>query len=82
MKVEIIGKKSGTFTDKDTGQVVEYGKLHCIGDFGCNDSGSEGRCCLILSCKPSYLSDIPVPCMANLEFNQYGRLSGVEVCSS
>lgn len=82
MKVEVIGKKSGTFTDKDTGQVIEYGKLHCIGDFGLNDSGSYGRCCLILSCKPSYLDSIPVPCTAKLEFNQYGRLSGVEVCGS
>lgn len=79
MKVEVIGKKSGTFTDKETGQVIEYGKLHCIGEFALNDSGSEGRSCLILNCKPSYLASIPVPCTANIEFNQYGRLSAVEV---
>ena len=80
MKVQVIGKKSGSFKDKDTGELIEYGKLHCVTEFGADEAGTDGQCCLILSCKPAYLAKIPVPCEANIEFNQFGRLSRVEVC--
>lgn len=79
MKVEIFGKKSGSFTDKDTGQLVEYGKLHCVGEFPATDNEAFGKQCMIISCAPRVLSGIPVPCNANLDFNQYGRLAGIEI---
>lgn len=79
MIVKVVGKKVGTFTDKETGQVVEYGKLHCVGKFDMSDSGAEGEMCMILSCKPKFLYEIPVPCNADIQFNQYGRLADVNV---
>ena len=80
MKVEIIGKKSGSFTNKD-GEYIEFGKLHCVGDFSMDESGTNGKSCYIISCKPKYLVDIPVPCFADVQFNQYGRLAGVNILS-
>lgn len=79
MKVQIIGKKSGSFTDKDTGEVINFGKIHAIGNFSLDDSGCEGQQCLIISCKPAVIKSIPIPCTADLEFNQYGRLAGIEI---
>ena len=79
MKVQVIGKKSGSFMDKDTGEMITFGKLHCVGKFSLDDSGCEGDQCLIVSCKPAVLKNIPVPCRADLEFNQFGRLAGLEI---
>lgn len=79
MKVKIVGKKSGTFTSKDTGEVISFGKLHCIGAFPLDEKGTDGDQCLIISCNPNALEDIPVPCDADLDFNQWGRLASVEV---
>ena len=43
MIVKVVGKKVGSFTDKESGQVIEYGKLHCIGKFDMSDNGAEGE---------------------------------------
>lgn len=80
MKVEVIGKKVGSFT-KESGEVVDYGKLHCIAPFDISSSGVVGTQCLILSVRPDVLAGIPAPCTADLQFNQYGRLAGYEVLS-
>ena len=79
MKVEVIGKKSGEFTDKTTGERISFGKLHCIGKFDISESGTTGKQCMIISCAPRNLEDIPIPCTADIQFNQYGRLASVEV---
>lgn len=81
MKVEVIGKKFGSFTDKETGSVVDYGKLHCIAPFDMSATGVVGSQCLILSVRPDVLKGIPAPCTADLQFNQYGRLADFEVLS-
>ena len=81
MKVEVIGKKSGSFTDKGTGELVQYGKLHCIGSFDVSDDGAVGKQCMIISCPPRSLEDVPVPCIADVQFNQFGRLSAIDVVS-
>lgn len=78
MKVEVVGKKSGEFTDKD-GKLVSFGKLHCVGNFDISERGTKGKSCLILSCPPQNLEGIPVPCTADIQFNQFGRLAAVDV---
>lgn len=78
MKVEVVGKKSGEFTDKN-GKLVSFGKLHCVGNFDISERGTKGKSCLILSCPPENLEGIPVPCTADIQFNQFGRLAGVDI---
>lgn len=43
MKVKIIGKRSGSFTDKKTGELVSFGKMSCITPFPLDQKDSEGR---------------------------------------
>ena len=82
MKVQVVGKKVGSFTKKETGEIINYGKLHCVGNFDLSDSGAEGQQCMIISCSPKYLDDIPVPCTADVQFNQYGRFAGFDIIES
>lgn len=79
MKVKIIGKRSGSFTDKKTGELVSFGKMSCITPFQIDQKGCEGDQALEVSVKPEVLANVPVPSEANLDFNSKGNLIAIEL---
>lgn len=79
MKVKIIGKRSGSFTDKKTGELVSFGKMSVVTPFPIDQTGCEGEQALEVSVKPNVLADIPVPSEANLDFNSKGNLISIEL---
>lgn len=79
MKVKIIGKRSGSFTDKKTGELVSFGKMSVVTPFPIDQTGCEGEQALEVSVKPNVLADIPVPSEANLDFNSNGNLIAIEL---
>lgn len=79
MKVKIVGKRSGTFTDRTTGELVSFGKMSVVTPFPIDQTGCEGEQALEVSVKPNVLADIPVPSEANLDFNSKGNLIAIEL---
>ena len=79
MKVKIIGKRSGSFTDKKTGELVSFGKMSCITPFPLDQKDSEGEQALEVSVRPDVLVNVPVPSEAELDFNQHGSLIGINL---
>lgn len=79
MKVKIIGKRSGSFTDKKTGELVSFGKMSCITPFPLDQKDSEGEQALEVSVRPDVLCDIPIDSQAELDFNQNGSLIGINL---
>lgn len=79
MKVKIIGKRSGSFTDKKTGELVSFGKMSCITPFPLDQKDSEGEQALEVSVRPDVLVNVPVPSDAELDFNQNGSLIGINL---
>lgn len=79
MKVKIIGKRSGSFTDKKTGELVSFGKMSCITPFPLDNKDCEGQQALEVSVRPDVLVNVPVPSEAELDFNQNGSLIGINL---
>lgn len=79
MKVKIIGKRSGSFTDKKTGELVSFGKMSCIIPFPLDQKDSEGEQAFEVSVRPDVLVNVPVPSEAELDFNQNGSLIGINL---
>lgn len=79
MKVKIIGKRSGSFTDKKTGELVSFGKMSCITPFPLDQKDFEGEQALEVSVRPDVLVNVPVPSEAELDFNQNGSLIGINL---
>lgn len=79
MKVKIIGKRSGSFTDKKTRELVSFGKMSCITPFPLDQKDSEGEQALEVSVRPDVLVNVPVPSEAELDFNQNGSLIGINL---
>lgn len=75
MACQVVGKKSGTFTDKKTGEVVEFGKLYVTYP----DSTVEGLSCEAVSLKPEMIKGLSVGDNVRLNRNQYGRVIEVEL---
>ncbi len=79
MKVKIVGKRSGTFTDRTTGELVSFGKMSVVTPFPIDQKGCEGDQALEVSVKPEVLANVPVPSEANLDFNSKGNLIAIEL---
>lgn len=79
MKVKIVGKRSGSFTDRTTGEMVSFGKMSVVTPFPIDQAGCEGDQALEVSVKPEVLANVPVPCEANLDFNSKGNLIAIEL---
>lgn len=79
MKVKIVGKRSGSFTDKKTGELVSFGKMSVVTPFPIDQAGCEGDQALEVSVKPEVLANVPVPSEANLDFNSKGNLIAIEL---
>lgn len=79
MKVKIVGKRSGTFIDRKTGEMVSFGKMSVVTPFPIDQKGCEGDQALELSVKPEILANLPVPSEANLDFNSKGNLIAIDL---
>lgn len=80
MKVKIVGKKIGEFTDRKTGEYISFGKMSFISPFPLDAKGCEGMQATEISVKPDVLRNIPVPTGAELDFSQKGQLVGITLC--
>lgn len=74
MAYEVVGKKAGTFTDRKTGEVVEFGRLYV----NYPDTTVEGLACEAVSIKPDMLKGISVGDSVRFDRNQYGKVISVE----
>ena len=79
MKVKIVGKRSGSFTDRTTGDMVSFGKMSVVTPFPIDQKGCEGDQALEVSVKPEVRAYVPVPSEANLDFNSKGNLISIEL---
>ena len=79
MKVKIVGKRSGSFTDRTTGDMVSFGKMSVVTPFPIDQKGCEGDQALEVSVRPEVLANVPVPSEANLDFNSKGNLISIEL---
>lgn len=66
----VIGKRTGSFRDQQTGQDVTFGKLYVVYDA----KNVEGQVAESISVKPDLLKDIPVGSEVELYYNKYGRV--------
>lgn len=66
----VIGKRTGSFRDQQTGQEVTFGKLYVVYDA----KNVEGQVAESISVKPDLLKDIPVGSEVELYYNKYGRV--------
>ncbi len=66
----VIGKRTGSFRDQQTGQEVTFGKLYVVYDA----QNVEGQVAESISVKPDLLKDIPVGSEIELYYNKYGRV--------
>lgn len=83
MKVVVYGKKWDTFKDPSTGKDVDYAKLYCISDFSASEKANhEGQQALIVSVSHATVKDVPVPCEADLSFDNNGRLFSIDILST
>lgn len=68
--MKVIGKRTGSFRDQQTGQDVTFGKLYVVYDA----ENVEGQVAESISVKPDLLKDIPVGSEVELYYNKYGRV--------
>lgn len=82
MKVKCVGKKCGAFTN-DNGEYLQYAKVMCIYPMTqVNDGVNKafGNEVSAISIPFDYYDSIPdEECYLNLEFNQKGKVIGVDL---
>ena len=82
MTVNVVGKKSGSFADKGTGEFIEYGRIYVTAPFEKNDYPDapkvDGVQCLEVKLKPAVIASIRVGSKVNLVYNMHGKVESVE----
>lgn len=71
----VIGKRTGSFRDQQTGQEVTFGKLYVVYDA----KNVEGQVAEAISVKPDLLNQIQIGSEIELSYNKYGRVSGFDL---
>lgn len=74
----VLGKKLGSFKDKETGKVIEYGKVFVISD-DTGDEDLDGQACEALTIKPSMIDDFSVGDNIKLSYNKWGKVDSIIV---
>jgi hypothetical protein len=76
-KRNVVGIKVGKFTDKHTGEVIQFGKVFTEFEDS-SDKGLVGVAVEVLSCKPDIINesginigDVVIPL-----YNRYGKVTG------
>jgi len=75
MKYTVLGKRIGNFTDKKTGEVVNFGKVYV----SYPDDYVDGLCVEDMSVKPDRLSSVSVGDVITVDRNKYGKIIGLDV---
>lgn len=82
MKVKCVGKKCGAFTN-DNGDYLQYAKVMCVYPMTQVDDGvnkAVGDEVSPISIPFDYYDSIPAePCELDIEFNQKGKVIGVDL---
>lgn len=79
----VIGKRLGTFKDKDTGEIVSYGRLYVTYPFDLVDGkvpdGCEGQRVEEVKAPVDALADVQIGDTVEPVYNKYGRVQAVIV---
>lgn len=73
MAMKVIGKRIGSFKEKETGKEVAYGKLYVTYEDS-TMTGLTGSIAEAISVKPEILQEIPVGSDIVLIYNKYGKV--------
>lgn len=80
MAMKVIGKRFGSFKDKQTGNEVNFGKLYVTYEDS-TVSGVQGTIAEAVSVRPELLEEIPVGSEVTLIYNRYGKIEDLNVKS-
>ena len=70
----VVGKKTGSFNDRKTGELIEYGRLYVTYPYESVEGVMAEECRL----KPATIAGVEVGDKVRLERNQYGKVIFVE----
>lgn len=73
MAMKVIGKRIGSFKEKETGKDVAYGKLYVTYEDS-TMTGLAGSIAESISVRPEILQEIPVGSEITLIYNRYGKV--------
>lgn len=82
MKGVLVGKSCNSFTDKDTGELIEYGKIYLVTNFPKNLSDSEkfdGFKCIEVKCRPADCSALIVGDRLVIDVDKNNRAVSIDV---
>ncbi len=78
MAMKVIGKRISTFTDKKSGEVINFGKLY-VTYKDSTVSGVIGEIAEAISVRPEILQEIPVGSEVTLIYNRYGKVEDFQL---
>lgn len=78
MAMKVIGKRTSTFTDKKSGEVITFGKLY-VTYKDSTVSGVIGEIAEAISVRPEILEEIPVGSEVTLIYNRYGKVEDFQL---
>ncbi len=78
MAMKVIGKRIGSFKEKETGKEVAYGKLYVTYEDS-TVTGLQGSIAEAISVRPEILQEIPVGSEVVLIYNRYGKVEDFTV---
>jgi hypothetical protein len=73
MAMKVMGKRTGSFKDKDNGKEVAFGKLY-VNYEDSTVTGVQGTIAEAISVKPELLEKIPIGSDVTLIYNKYGKV--------
>lgn len=74
----VVGVQRGTFTDRQTGQVINYAKMHAM-LYGFEKDGLIGTAVEKVSIPVSLVDKIDIGQYYMLVYNRYGRVSDIQL---
>lgn len=75
MACKVVGKQVGKFTDRQTGELIEFAKLFVTYP----SDGVEGEVAEECKLKPATIAEVSIGDDVRLERNQYGRVIAVDL---
>lgn len=72
MAVKVIGKRIGSFTDKKTGELIQFGKVFVTYPDS-TMQGLMGEVAESISMKPELVQEVPVGSEITVIYNKYGK---------
>ncbi len=73
MAMKVIGKRIGSFKDKDSDRTISFGKLYVTYEDS-TVTGVQGTIAETISVKPEVLEEIPIGSEIVLIYNRFGKV--------